>query len=455
MKKKLLSLLLASTMALTVCGGLAACGDKDKGTGGGAAGLTPSEFNKVTNLDDPLANKDGETNDKVAACELKVWGPEELRSFYTGLFTTFKSDSYHGGKYSNVTITYEAMEEGNTLTNLETDPSAGADVFFFASDHAATMISKNYLAPLRGATGSYYSAAVTQRDGAGNVSSVTKDGYAYAFPATNDNGYFLVYDKEKLNETQVQKLDDILAVANTENASFMFRYGTGFYAATFFFGEGLGCDARGADSDFSEYGSDAAERGAKATIKYINSGYCQDGTTPKIIDIGDNGASVDGIKNGTLIAGVCGIWEAPAAADLTKIGCTKLPTFTSTDGTQKQMGAFFGGKYCGVNARSANSNVAMALANFMTNGAAQQARFEEAQTGPSNKTVAERPEVKANAALAALGAQVAACGVAQGNVPQSWWSGWETYIDDIEAGNVTEANPKLADLVSLLTPTIA
>ncbi len=461
MKKKLLSLLLASTMALTVCGSLAACGDKDKnsGGGGGEAGLKPADFSQVTHLDDPLLDKADETNEKVAACEIKVWGPEELRPFYEGLAATFTSNDYHQGKYSNVTVVYSNMEEGSTLTNLETDPGAGADVFFFAGDQAATMVNKNYLAPLRGARGSYYSAAVTQRDLAGNVASVSKDGYAYAFPTTNDNGYFLVYNKKLLTPAQAEKLDDILAVGKTQNKSFMYRYGTGFYASTFFMGEGVEWEFNGADSDFSNFNSDAAERGAQATIKYINSGTCDDGETPKVIDIGTNGASVDGIKDGTLIAGVCGMWEAPAAADMGEdglIGCTKLPTFTSTDGTtQKQMGAFVGGKYCGVNARSSNTAVAMALANYFTNGEAQQARFEEAQSGPTNKTVAAQPTVQNNEPLAALSMQANACSKLETGVPQSWWSGWTTYIQDIVGGNVTASNTKLAELVTLLTPTIA
>lgn len=451
MKKKLLSLLLASVTALSVAGGLAAC-NNGSGNSGNAAGLDPSEFNKVTHWDDPMLDNANANNDKVAACTIRVWAPVEVIPTYTALMNEFTSDSYHDGKYSNVTINFQAMEEGEVRENLGTDASAGADVFFFPSDHMGDFIKSNYLAPLRGATGSYYSAAITQRDSETTYAPAMKDGYCYAFPTTSDNGYYLVYNKNDLTETEAGSLDTIIAKAKTANKSFMYRYGTGFYAATFFFGEGVELDANGADSDFSSFMSESGERGAKAMIKYINSGYCQDGETPAIIDLGANGAAVNGIIDGTLIAGVCGAWEAPTKEQQATVGLAKLPTFTSVDGSQKQMGSFFGGKYCGVNSSSQNQQVAMAVANFLTNTKAQTTRFAAHQAGPTNKVVSNLSEVKENAPLAALAAQVAAGGVLQGNIPGTWWSGLETYVDDIEAGNITETNLGLADMVAAMTP---
>ena len=64
MKKKLLSLLLASVTALSVAGGLAAC-NNGSGNSGNAAGLDPSEFNKVTHWDDPMLDNANANNDKV------------------------------------------------------------------------------------------------------------------------------------------------------------------------------------------------------------------------------------------------------------------------------------------------------------------------------------------------------------------------------------------------------
>ena len=94
----------------------------------------------------------------------------------------------------------------------------------------------------------------------------------------------------------------------------------------------------------------------------------------------------------------------------------------------------------------------MAVANFLTNTKAQTTRFAAHQAGPTNKVVSNLSEVKENAPLAALAAQVAAGGVLQGNIPGTWWSGLETYVDDIEAGNITETNLGLADMVAAMTP---
>lgn len=406
--KKMLSVLLAAATALSVCGGLAACTSEDQNA-------------------------------------IRIWGPEELRSFYETKISEFKASN---ADYANITFKYEAKEEGNVLETLQNDPEAGADLFFFASDHLGSMIANNYLSPLTDS----YKTSVIARDNETNVTAATKNGNVYAFPATNDNGYFLVYNSDLLTAEQAGKLDSILEVAERENKSFMYRYETGYYGATFFFGEGVIGTFDGAGSDFSCYNSTAAENAAKAMIKYIKSGTCDDGETPKIINLGDNGATVNGIKSGTLVAGVCGAWEAPVAADGDNLVCTKLPTFTATDGTQKQMGGFFGGKYCGVNSRTTNAKVAFALADFFTNESTQYARFQFNGTGPSNKVVAAKEDVLSNGALKGLAEQVAAGGVVQGDVPSTWWSGIETYIADIKNEKVTTDNLKLADLVTALTP---
>lgn len=452
--KKLLATLLASTMALTTIGGLVACGGDDTTSGGGkkSTALKPSEFSKVTHLDDPLLDKENANDDKVAACTLKVWAPAEMIPMYTTMADEFASANYHNGKYSNVTVRFQEMEEGSTATELSNDADGGADVFFFTGGSATEMMESNWLMGLRGGIGSYYSAAVAQRDLAGASATVEKDGYYYAFPTTADDGYFLAYSTEDLTAEEAGDLDTILEKAGTSNKAFNYRYGTGFYAATFFFGAGVLPEMKGNKSDFSAYKSAKAEIGAKATINFINSGYTEDGETAKVLDIGDNGATISGILDGTLIGGVCGIWEAavPAGSE-SKIGFAKLPMFTQ-DGQKYQMGAFFGGKYCGVNARTKNGEAALALANYFTNGAAQAKRFELHKSGPSNAALSETDAVKAVPSLAALAAQVDACAAYNANVPQTWWDGWQTWIKTVTAKTTTLDNLALDDLVTALTP---
>lgn len=448
--KKLLATLLASTMALTTIGGLVACGD-GAGSGKKLTEVKPDQFSSITNLDDPLSHKDGNSTDKVAACELTVWAPAEMIPMYTDMVTEFTT-TYYDGKYSAVEISFQEMEEGNVQTTMSNDPAGAADVFFFTGGQAGTMINNDWLLPLRGATGSFYSAAIMNRDLSGSVATVSRNGYAYAFPVTADDGYMMAYSTDDLTPDEIGSLDKILEKATEKDKSFMYRYGTGFYGGTFFFGAGALPVMNNADSDFSKFNSPEAEIGAKAMIKYINSGYTKNGTTKKVLDLGDNDATLKGILNGTIIAGVCGIWEiGQYKGNESKIGFAKLPKYTLDD-KEYQMGAMFGGKYCGVNARTKNGQVAMALANFLSNEKAQAKRFELHKSGPSNAKLSNSAEVKANPALAALGEQVGACAVNNADVPQTYWDGLQTYVADIVEGKITNDNLGLADLVALMTP---
>lgn len=449
--KKLLATLLASTMALTAIGGLVACGG-DGGNGGGAGGageLKTSEFSKVTHWDDPLLDKEGDSDDKVGACTLTVWAPSIALETYQALANEFTS-TYRNGKYSDVTIEFDAKDEGSVKKELSTDSTGGADVFFYAGDHTEEMIRNNWLMPLRGATGSYYSAAINQRDMATAAEVVRKNGYYYAFPATNDNGYYLVYNTDDLSAEEADDMDVIMEKAHEKNKNFYWNYTEGFWASIFFFGAGITPDWQGVNTDFSEYGGTKGQVGAKATIKYV--------TDTKMTNAaGDNGIT-QAILDGEMIAGICGTWENPTKdqLDTGKIGCKKLPMFT-VDGQKYQTGAFFGGKYCGVNPSTKNAAVAMALANFFTNTAAQTKRFEDHQSGPSNKAVADLDAVKANIPLAAYNDTVAAGGVFQGDVPDSFWTGISTYVKTAQAAADEDAptlnDLKLASLVTALTTT--
>ena len=435
--KKLLATLLASTMALSAIGGLVACGgDGGNGGGNGANELKPEQFSQVTEWDDPLKNKEGDSDAKVPACTLTVWAPSIALETYQALANEFTS-TYRNGKYSNVTIEWDAQDEGNVKTLLGTDATGGADVFFYAGDHTEEMIRNNWLLPLRGATGSYYSAAISQRDMTSAADVVKKNGYYYAFPATNDNGYYLVYNTDDLTAEEADDMDVIMAKAAEKDKNFYWNYTEGFWGSIFFFGAGITPEWKGVDTDFSEYGGAKGEVGAKATIKMTSSA-------------GDG--IVSAVLSGEMIAGICGTWENPTQAQLEtgKIGCKKLPMFT-VDGQKYQTGAFFGGKYCGVNPNSANTQVAMALANYLTNTAAQTKRFNEHQSGPSNKAVAELPAVKANVPLSAYNDTVAAGGVFQGDVPQKFWDGIATYNKNVYSGDITLSDLQLSTLVSDMT----
>ena len=115
---------------------------------------------------------------------------------------------------------------------------------------------------------------------------------------------------------------------------------------------------------------------------------------------------LEGVRNGSVIAGVSGVWNAMAVQEAwgENAGAVKLPTYTCR-GRQVQMASFSGCKLIGVNAYSRNPQWAARLAEWITNEENQRLRFQLRGQGPSNISAAESAEVQASPAIAALLAQ--------------------------------------------------
>lgn len=113
-----------------------------------------------------------------------------------------------------------------------------------------------------------------------------------------------------------------------------------------------------------------------------------------------------GVRNGSVIAGVSGVWNAVAVQEAwgENAGAVRLPTFTCA-GQQVQMASFSGCKLIGVNAYSRHPEWAARLAEWITSEENQRLRFERRGQGPANSAAAASAEVQQSAAIAALLAQ--------------------------------------------------
>ena len=110
-----------------------------------------------------------------------------------------------------------------------------------------------------------------------------------------------------------------------------------------------------------------------------------------------------GVKNGSVIAGVSGVWNSVAVKEAwgENAGAAKLPTYTC-NGRQVQMASFSGCKLIGVNAYSEHPEWAARLAEWITDEDNQRLRFEMRGQGPSNIAVADSAEIRQSPAIAAL-----------------------------------------------------
>lgn len=409
--KKLLATLLASTMALSAIGGLAACGGED----------------------------DGKT--------IKIWAPAASISGYEALIADFKEEN---PDYKDYKFKFEPKEESDVQSALS-DPQAGAHIFFFPSDHLNNLAYKlKCLQPLT----EEYVAQVEARDSEESISLGTKnyDGsdVLYAFPATDDNGYFLWYDSTKLGASDIATWDALIEAAKANEKKVLFNYGNSYYAPAFFFGAGVTFDYT--DDKLTEYATNVdsalGEKAAAAYLKYFQPSYLGTKEKQVVLDSDPSGSLGVAFANGSIVAGVGGTWCTKIVKDALKdkysnIKTAPLPSFTAS-GETYNMGSFIGGKYCGVNSAKPRDQivVALAFANFLTGEVGQQARYNSTGAGPTNKAVAATEAVQNDPVLATYRAQKESCGYAQKDQPSTFWEGINEFVKSIVEGKTTASNIK-------------
>ena len=375
--KKQVSLAMAAVMALS----LAACG-----------GSPSSESAATSDGADSTATSEaaGEEAASWGDVTLTMWGAEEDQTMLREMADAFIAENADKG---NITINIGACSEADAKDNVLTDPTAAADVFAFADDQLNELVAAGALQEV-----TLNADDVKSRNLEGSVEAASLDGKLYAYPMTADNGYFLYYDSSVISAEDAQTVDGILAAAAAAGRTFDMTINDGWYIYSFFAGAGL--EATLADDGVN-------------TVCNWNEAPGAD-VAQAVMDIASNSAFVSapdadivsGITNGTVCAAVSGTWNAKVAQETwgENYAATKLPTYTM-NGEQVQMGSFAGYKLVGVNPHSANVGVAMMLADYITNEANQQKRFEDRQLGPSNINVNASEAVQAAPAIAALAAQ--------------------------------------------------
>ncbi len=384
--KKFLALLLAVLMLasiLVACGG---GGDKKTSDGGDAS----------------IDIEDG--------AKLLVWAPDKAIDLTKELCEAFKKE--HSDK--NITIDVQVQSESEAATQVLNDKDAAADVFGFASDQFNKLMTANALAPV------FDPDDIIDRNSEASVKAATgSDGALYAFPETDDNGYFLVYDKSIISDEQAASFEGILEACRKAGKKFVMDAGNGYYSCIFIFTGGLtleGTDAEGTQQ-FNSYDEEAVVDSLEAFANLFHD-YSDVFLSSEVAKIPTGMAADPQI----VAAGIDGTWDTNAIKEALgdNYGAAKLPT-VKIKGEDKQMISLHGYKLIGVNAVSEYPNAAQALADFLTNEESQIKRAEGLGWGPSNTKAKEDKSVTDSPSISAALAQ-SENSVAQVNMSDTFWS---------------------------------
>ena len=439
--KKILAILLAGMITATA---LAGCGG---GNGGSSSTDSKSDASSGSGSTDASAEKvvDANTVDPELFGDednisLKVWAPSQALELVKKQVEDFKA-AYPTKTFTNIEVS--AMAEAESGTQILNDASAAADVFGFASDHLNKLVDAKVLSEVA------FVNTVSEMNAPETVEAGKIKGTLYAYPETNDNGYYLVYDKTVVSEDKAGKLEDILAACKDAGKKFIFDCGNGYYACTYAFTAGVkidGLEEDGVTQKFVQYDENEAVKTLQAFSRLMHE---YKGTFTSL----DVAQIASGFSTGTLGAGVDGSWNTNADQKALgdNFGAAKLPTI-NVDGTDKQLVSLFGYKYIGVNAASKFPASAQILAYYLHGEKCQEQRAEELGWGPSNKNVQGKPVITDNPIQQAIKQQSEnAC--VQVNIAPTFWNPMGNLGNKLIAD---ETDPEDAEYFSkLLKDTVA
>lgn len=326
---------------------------------------------------------------------LTVWvGDNQDIEWINGVIDNFKA-AYPDNNY---TINVGVQNEGDCSKTVLNDPTAAADVFTFADDQFNSLLNGGALQQVLDGADDIIANNTPE-----SIAAATgEDGNLYAYPATADNGYFMFYNKEYFTEDDVKSFNTMLDKAAAAGKYVGFPMSNAWYFYSWFKGAGLEMRVNedGVTNSCNWNATDTPITGVQVVEALLaiasNPGFKE----------ADSDPFVAGVKDGSIIAGVSGTWNANVAAEAwgDNYAATKLPTYTVA-GQEVQMASFSGFKLVGVNPYSENLGAAMDFAAFMTNEESQVSRFAMRRQGPSNTKALASEVVQAEPAIAAIVAQ--------------------------------------------------
>ncbi len=436
MKKKMVSVLLTAAMGASL---LAGCGAAETtqevaDTAASTAEAVQEVADTAASVADAAADAAEEITD-YGTGEVKVWVADAVVDFTNEQIAKFQEAH---PEMSGYTFTVEATGEGDAAGNMITDVEAGADIYVFAQDQIARLVSAGALEEVEPTN----AEAVKAENDAGAVAAATVGDILYAYPITSDNGYFLYYDKSVV--TDPTSLETIVADCEAAGKNFYFEINSGWYQTAFFFGTGAELtydtdDQGNFTTCNSTYASDAGVVALKEIVELAQSKSFQ------------NGSSVSNATNCAAI--VDGTWDSEAAKEMfgDNYACAKLPSFEGSDGKTYQMSGFGGFKLLGVKPQEDELKLAVcdALAAYLSSEEVQLARFESVGWGPSNLNAQQSDAVKADEALSALADQLQYT-IPQGQYPGDYWTLATSLGDSVISGEIA-ADASDDDIMAALT----
>lgn len=374
-----------------------------------------------------------------ANVSLSIWTSADEQEIMKEMIESFQE---HYEKEAQFEITISEEDEKTCRDTVLADPAGAADLYSFASDQFDNLQRENALLPITDDTEQIISDNGGPDSAA--VLSSSKDGTLYAYPMVASNGYFMYYNTAYFTENDITSFDRMLDIAAENGKKVAMDFTSGWYIYSFFKGAGLDVEM---NEDRVTNSCNWNDRSTSYTGVDVANAMLAIAGHDGFLNCTDENF-VNGVKDGTIIAGINGAWNSGNVEEAFKenYNAAKLPTYTLA-GNQVQMHSFAGYKLLGINAHTKNPEWAMRLAAWLTNEENQLTRFRKRGEGPSNVKAAASEEVQAAPAIKALSEQSAYSHLQ--NVAETFWTPTFKFGTIIAGGNRDKADiQKLLDVMT-------
>ncbi len=275
-------------------------------------------------------------------------------------------------EYAYVEIRTESNHSVSDIIGDYQEAAAKPDLFIFAQDQLAMLVSMKALATV--STSGFASDCAK-----GTLAAVKTGGKAYGYPLTADNGFFLFYNKNVISDPGT--LESILEACESAGKQFHMELTSGWYNASFFYGAGCKMDfAVGKDGYFTGVSTDVGgSKGVKAlkAMAFLAS-------SPAYVN---NSSASNADENTAAI--VSGVWDAYTLSQLWGDGyaAARLPTVNGM-----QLYSYSGHKILGVHPQKDSGRLAFCkkLAEYLSSTEAQVQYHDEEGSLPARKSAQKK-----------------------------------------------------------------
>lgn len=126
---------------------------------------------------------------------IQVWGPAEHKTMYENASAEF----IKANPDFNVQVVYSDSGDAGAYSNLSTDVQGGAAVYSYVNDMLVNLRRIGAAAPIPSDNVTW----ISENNTAGSVASGKIGEKYYGYPITDDNGYFMFFNKQAFVDTAV------------------------------------------------------------------------------------------------------------------------------------------------------------------------------------------------------------------------------------------------------------